>query len=371
MGKHVRIVRLAGIKWAILQLKAEHRAEVERHPNVMRYLRDHRPDIYDKVRQCRNKARVARHAWKPDTYKVRLYGCHVEPWCFACSRESKFRRANKVLDRFYKCTPKGKEPRFAHIVQTAQFRDDGTGWGHRASKDVKAFRDIIARVVSESYGSGFGAFMSYQDFGERAFAKTHPHMDFALNGWSLTEQGPDLTRQYDLKNGGHNIWLDRTKRHAGARFLLHTDDVETNLNIQGFVVGPRAYYGALLYQVRELVDVRKMTYDKQRQLVYWSSYRENRREKMTISQFHEGLADYTARLGDWGKFQARKLHVGVGHMADHRLDETQDAMGGETKPHSRSCVCSECQEWEVVWPDAEGEYGFDPWRRPDETVIQL
>src|SRR5688572_10974450 len=115
MGKYVRIVKAAGIPGAIQALKAEHRAEVARHPDVMRYLHDHQPNAYATVKECRSKARVARDRIT-DRYKVRLYGCHVEPWCTACEHEAKWRRVAKALERFQACTPGDKQPRFAHIV---------------------------------------------------------------------------------------------------------------------------------------------------------------------------------------------------------------------------------------------------------------
>src|SRR5688572_14942027 len=74
------------------------------------------------------------------------------------------------------------------------------------------------------------------------------HLGLTLNGWSLTEGGPRRTLAYDLGGGGHAWWIERTRQYAGARFLLHMDDIETNLNVQSFVVGAPAYYAALLYR---------------------------------------------------------------------------------------------------------------------------
>ena len=364
MSKYVRVVRGSGIRAAIHGLKMQSRAEMNRHPDVLRYLRDTRRATLLKVQACGTRARVVAHEVKPDLYKVRLYGCKVEPWCSRCCNEAKHRRARDAMARFQKCKPADQDMRLAHVVQTAHFSAESGGWGDYASKDVDSFRRIVARVVQESFGSGYGAYFSYQDFGERAFGKRHPHLDFTVNGWSLApEGGAVLTRTYDTTHGGYDQWVQRTRQHAAAAFLLHDSYIGTNLKIQRWRTGYAAYYNAMLYQVRELVDVRKMTYDRSRGVVYWSSYRDNTREKMTVNQFEEGLADYQFRLGPWGHYQGRRLHVGMGHLADGRLPKTMKAMGGEEPAHRRNCQCADCQEWSPpLQPDDDGDYAFDPWR---------
>lgn len=52
----------------------------------------------------------------------------------------------------------------------------------------------------------------------------------------------------------------------------------------------------------------------------------------------------------------------MGHLADHCLDDTKEAMGGEERKHGRACRCNRCDDWgEPIFPDATGEYQFDPW----------
>lgn len=368
MSRYVRVVHGVGVRGAILSLKQQSQVEMNQHPDVLRYLADTRPETLARVRACGRKARVVAHEVKPDLYKVRLYGCKVQPWCTRCVNEAKHHRARDAMARFAKCKPATQEMRLAHVVQTAHFSVDSGGWGERASRDVDAFRRIVARVVQESFGSGYGAYFSYQDFGERAFGKRHPHLDFTINGWSLAADGrAELTRTYDTTHGGYNLWVQRTRQHAAAAFLLHDDYIGTNLKLQRWRTGYAAYYNAMLYQVRELVDVRKMTYDRQRGLVWWNSYRDNSRERMTLSEFEEGLADYTTRLGAWGHHQARRLHVGMGHLADGRIPRTMKAMGGEAPSHRRNCQCAECQEWSPpLDADEDGDYNFDPWQ--DEGI---
>ena len=359
MGKYVRIVGAAGIRSAIQSLKAAHRSEAQRHCDVLHYLRDHDPTVYAKVRACRTKARVARDRMT-GRYKVRLYGCHVEPWCIACEHEAKWRRVGKVLERFQACTPAGRQPRFAHIVMTAALREDGAGWGRFAKEDPKAFRELTWKVTKSAYGEGAGAYMTYQDFGERAFSKVHPHLDFTLNGWSLdADDRPVLTPTYSLKAGGSQRWMDAVRREVVARWLLPDDEAVSNLNIQAFITGAKPYARILAYQLRGLVDVRKMTYERGRQLVYWSSYRDNTRARMTVQEFHDGLADYQRRLGPFGDHQAKTLHVGMGHLADRRLKTTAKQMGSVEPDHRRGCFCYACADWELLHPNEEGEY--DPW----------
>src|ERR1051326_9614195 len=104
MGKYVHIVKAGGVPAAIRALKADQRTLLNRHPDVLRYLQDHHPAAYEKVRSCRTKPRVAVENGG-DRYKVRLYGCHVEPWCIACENEAKWRPVARVLDRFHACPP--------------------------------------------------------------------------------------------------------------------------------------------------------------------------------------------------------------------------------------------------------------------------
>jgi hypothetical protein len=365
MGKFVRVVKASGVPAAIRSLKADHRAEAARHPDVLRYLQDHNPDAYRKVAKCRSKARVAVENGG-DRYKVRLYGCHVEPWCIACEHEAKWRRVAQVLDRFQLCTPAGQQPRFAHIVVTAPIFPDGRGWGRFAKSDLKTMRDVIWSVTKWVYGAGIGAFTTYQDFGERAFTKTHPHLDFTLNGWMLQDGQPVQTPTYQLKSGGYDAWARQLRSEVLRRWLLPDEEAVSTMHVQSYVSGVKGYVRALAYQLRGLVDARKMTYDRTRQVVYWSSYRDNTRVKMTVQEFHAGLDDYERRLGAFGKRQSKRLHVAVGHMADRALDATSEAMGAEERRHPRSCVCAKCGDWEVVWPDEEGDYAFDPWAKPWE-----
>lgn len=371
MGKYVRIVHAAGIRGAIQGLKAQHRSEQQRHPDVLRYLQDHNLPAYNRVKACRTKARVARDR-STGRYKVRLYGCHVEPWCIVCEHEAKWRRVAKAFDRFHACTPAGKEPRFAHIVMTAPIFPDGKGWGRFVKEDPKLLRDVAWKVTRTAYGDGAGAFMSYQDFGEQAFARLHPHLDFTLNGWSLRDGRAVQTPIYSLKGGGSQRWAERARQEIVARWLLPDAEAVSNLNIQAFVTGIPAYIGAMAYQLRGLVDPRKMTYDRARQVIYWSSYRDNTRAKMTVPEFQEGLIDYQRRLGAFGDRQTKGLHVAVGHMADRSLKATAKAMGSVERDHRRGCSCSECNDWEVVFPDQAGEYDFDPWSSSSsEAVLQV
>lgn len=363
MGKHVRVVNANSLQATIRTLKAEHQAERAKHPHAERYLRDYHPEIANKLAACRTKARVVPDELNGDRFRVRLYPCHVEPWCFACVNEAKHKRAQQALEKFQRCTPNGKQIRLGHIVQTAQLREDGTGWGLGASHRVKDFQQVIWKSTRDAYGPGIGIYASYQAFGERAFGKLHPHIDFTINGHTLDDDNhPQQTPFYDLTNGGHEKWVNRTREHVAARFLIDHSKIETNFKIQRFVTGIPAYYRAMLYQLREMVDVRKMSYDRTNRLVYWANYKLNVRERMTVDQFQEGLNDYQIAVGTWGDQQCKRLHVPYGHLADRNITATEKAMGGKTPAHRRGCSCGECNEWgEPIFPDEDGNYDFDPW----------
>lgn len=293
------------------------------------------------------KFRFQEERAQPEYVKRIAVRCHRVPLCIACTRIATYRRVKKALDQFSMCTPKGQEMRLTHIVQTAPLTEDGQGWGRQASEDIGAFGKVVWDTLRESYGKdGLGAIMSYQDFGERAFNKRHPHMDLTLNGWMLQDGQPVQTPTYDLTGRGRERWDEIFVKHARA---VAIDAQRGSLDIGRTKIGHRAYYRILRYQMRELVDLTRIEYDSQREVLWWEDYKTSHRERVPVPVFLEGMAEYQRRLGTWtNKGEHQLLHRRYGHIADKLRHRTAGTMGGQPIAHGEDCPCAECGDWDSI-----------------------
>lgn len=347
-----RIVKYERIRYVEKEWRRWLAAEKHRYRTVHRheeFLERYVPAVQDVVDRCSTRIKWWRCAQDRRRYKWAPIGCHEVPWCVFCMKREEGRRVRAALDKFNRCTPKDEKPRFVHIVQTAPVYEDGTGVGIAASKDVTAFGGAVWKCLQGMYPDGIGALMSYQDFGERAFAKRHPHMDLTLNGWMLGEDGVAHTPRVELQGRGRTRWDELM---VDAYRELHPSAERGNVKVRAVRQGSKAYYSMLRYQMRELVDVRKMHYKPTTDRIEWWSYHDNQREVMPVLDFLAGMAEYSARLGQWRpKDEAMQLHRTYGHMADRRLRKTQKAMGGQPLSHGADCPCAECGDWDRVYPD--------------------
>lgn len=329
---------------------------------LQRFLQDHFTTQWAKIRHCgTGYYRTYENVMRPGRYKAVQASCHQLPFCILCVRVARYRRLMTAMDQFHRCTPKGEQPRFIHIVQTAPLTDDGEGWGMTASQDLKAFGGVVWRTLVDHFGDGIGAVMSYQDFGEQGFAKRHPHMDLTLNGWRLEDSQAVKTPRIDLTGSGRRRWDESFVKHAqsveiGAR--------RGNLDVTGVRIGVQAYWKILQYQMRELVDLRKLDYDRDKQLVYWKSYRDGQRQKMTAGDFVCGLYEYRNRLGVWGAKPSQNLHRRYGHLSKRTINQTQRKMDGVEQKHRKNCPCIQCSDWDRVFlPEVEsGMARSSQWR---------
>ena len=355
-----RTVRREGLRGEVHRQRQAAQREWARFPHLKRLLQDHAPSLWHEVRRCRmGNVRLWEDHNRGGLYRVQPYACHVLPWCIQCVRAEHRRRVLQALNEFHRCTPAGHEPRFIHIVQTAPVYHDGhnfgphSGWGVEASRNVPMFRRIVMEALEDAYGPGIGAIMSYQDFGERCFAKRHPHQDLTLNGWRLVDGRPDEVLRIDLQGAALQRWHDCIVRGATR---LRIDASIGKVDFQPMVVGAAAYQARLKYQTREMVDVRKIdNYDRTRQTLDWMAYDKPVRERFNVLDFMAGLAEYQYRLGVFGADQPRQLHVSMGHMAKGRIHRTEKAMGGSDMPHARGCNCYACGEWDRA--DGGDEFG--------------
>ncbi len=364
-----RAFRLEQLPAAVREHRRSVSTEWRRFRSLQGFIEDHFPLEWEEIRRCGLNPAIERDIQDGTRYALRPPSCRKVPFCIRCVKAQTTRRVLEALGQFGACTPAGKKPAFVHIVQTAPVGNDGQyagggDWGRQAASDVETFGKIVWEVLREAYGDGIGGVMSFQRFGERGFAKLHPHMDLTLNGWTLQGDGMARTPRYEFRGSGKDRWHAATRKAAGR----HYPGAEGgNVRVHTPLVGTKAYYRVLRYQMRELVDLRKLEYSRDAKTVWWKSYHENRREKFALNDFLAGLAEYKWRLGAWrGKDDeagTQRLHRRYGHMSDRRITNTQILVGGAIPTHGAKCPCRSCGDWERVYPD-----GIDRACRPLASV---
>jgi hypothetical protein len=313
----------------------------DRHATILRFLQHHVPEAVLPVLECGMSFHEYESEDRPGWWKVVGHRCHVRPWCIPCVEDAHRERVRRMQDIFMRCTPKGKEPRFVHIVQTAPVYDDMTGWGVPASNDLRAFRRVVWRALERLFGKGIGARLSYQDWGEVPFRR-FPHLDLTLNGWAVVDGEPVATPYYDLRNGGADRWDEVVVEEAQS---LQIGAKRGSKDVSKVAVGMAAYYQAVSYQLREMLNLRWWRYDSLRRTMIYESYKEHRRVEIPVAAFMFHIQEYQARLGYWNHGQEKRLHVGMGHMADRAVPVTQKIMSGSPLACMDGCTCSRCGSW--------------------------
>lgn len=347
------VYKREGVEAAIRKNRQRARYERDRHLDVLRFCGHYAPGLAVKLRGCREAWKTYESVERPGYYKVTPYACHQVPWCIACTQVHEYQRTRQALDRLWRCTPGGEAPRLMHIVQTAPLTEEMEGWGWQASRDPALFSKIVYDTLAEFFGDGIGAVLSYQDFGEQGFQKRHPHIDLTLSGWRLDDDKAVKVKSIDLKAAGYAKWQQAVQGRA-AVFDLQAWPGNTNF---GRWKTGTSYQRILKYQLRELVDLRKMRYDPGRGLVYWTNYKNNVQTRMRVADFKAGLEEYGWRLGQWrhdGE-ERRSLHHWYGHLSDRNRNRTQRLVGGKPYPHAKNCTCTECGEWQRVFLADEEE----------------
>ncbi len=105
----------------------------------------------------------------------------------------------------------------------------------------------------------------------------------------------------------------------------------------------------IAYQIREIVDFRKIKYEPDAGTIWWHCYKDNLRERLIVEQFTEGLEEYNDRLQVWKKGKRNILHRRYGFMADRKRKTTLQIMGGVPTPHEAHCNCARCESWGRVY----------------------
>lgn len=319
--------------------------------SLKKFLYDYYPRELERISRCSMSFELVESPQRPGYVRRRPRRCTRVPLCILCVKSSHWRRIRQTQDQLAQVTPKGHTPRLYHIVIDSSLKPDGSGWGVKASRDLEAFGRVVWRSLEDIFGEGLGAAMSYQDFGEKGFAKQFPHMDLTMNGYAILDGQAKPIPRVDLTGRGVERVKNTVLGHAA------TIDVAadwTDVNFQGPWESFRSYYDVLKYQTRELVDLRKLEYDRGNNLVWWWSYKDNTRTPLPVREFVNRLDEYQERLGQWiGEEGRKQLHRTYGHMAKRTIAKTARMVGGEPIPHGDDCLWSCCGDWFNVRLDDE------------------
>jgi hypothetical protein len=192
---------------------------------------------------------------------------------------------------------------------------------------------------------------------ENSNAKRHPHVDLTLNGWRGVDGKASTVKEYWLGKGGLHRWNETVRRAAGA---VWPGAKSGNVRLKRVRVGFQDYAAVLRYQVRELVDLRKLDYDRGKQTVAWLSYDSAHRAAAPNGVHGGRVHGRPAGVPGPARVLAQRhppsLHSRYGHMADRTRNRTAAAIGGRPRRHRENCPCMECgREWHRVFLTDDGE----------------
>lgn len=349
-------------------------ADWRRHRTLARYFEENLGRRWDGrdgnigLRDCDHRFIQRGRDYPKSAIKVISLPCRQRPFCFRCNERETNLRVHRTFDALWACKPAAKPPLMFHMVQTAplvfpslddyerrQRLQPGTlaaegwpeptepeGWAVHASRDIDAFFQVIWRSCLDFFGEGIGGKFSYQHFGSKGPHKTHPHIDFTMNGWRLLDGKAIPLKLPDLRRGDLQRWqrivMDHS-REMGGPFYSNPGHVffgQRFDNIPG-------YYPILSYQLRELWEFDSVSYPAPKTL-RWHSYKGGWHD-YAEGDLYRHMMDYQKQFGKWGGGQAATLHRLFGHMAKGQVAKTMAAIGGVKRPHKKFCVCNICQDW--------------------------
>jgi len=335
------------------------------HPSLQDLLRDHYPLEWEKIRFCRTgtqRADVDKRS--PDRYRVySKRSCGVRPWCIHCNDSAHKERIHAARERIEYCTPAGQDVRLIHIVQTFPHFASGEGYGHLVYQDPNVAFEIMDEQLRWAFGDGIGWVGTFQAFGEEGPRQIHPHMDFTLNGYNVTDD-VSLVKGLTLEGGGWEAWQANLRKIAERHFpgKVGPETARWFYPTRGFVRGWPAYYRAIKYQTRELVDPRKIVYDRDAQTVNWWSYpKDGQPERATTYPIHDWMAAVEAYRWRFRQWQQGSLMLTryYGHMSDRTWKGTAKVTGGKPSPHYDGCTCRDCGDWERAFIPEAGDALLD------------
>lgn len=322
----------------------------EASPTAAGFVEDYYPALWEgrgygvPVRDCRMRYTPGESQTRGDKWKLFPHACWKVPWCVPCSVAAGRQRLAAVLDKVSLGTPEGRQRRVVPWTLSALVNNEGVGVGMAASRDLGRFAEAARRFFERLYGAGrneLGGFMSYQDFGEQAFRKRNPHWHVTLNGWLWRDGGMVSVPEVDLRGRGRarvsEIW-------DGAMAEMFPGGQGTNSRVERHAYGRGAYYKWVKYQVRELVDLRKVEYDRDKALVRWLPYHDRHGPVLFgAAAFRDGLEEYRARVRP---DRAHRVHRTLGYMRGRGVQRLAKAIGGRPETHDpMTCACNRCDEW--------------------------
>jgi hypothetical protein len=313
-------------------------------PTAKDWVRDYYPNIWSEVAECRLEYHLAESLTRADRVKKVAHSCGKIPWCVPCSLAKGHERMGQALDKIARATPKDMERRVVPWTLSTVYGDDGSG-PMALSKDIGRYAKAVDHFLHEVYDAErgeIGWIMSYQDFGEKAFAMRNPH-------WHLTLIG---RRWRDGKMESlptPNLLVAKTKERIFAQWdnalAAWFPGVKMgNMRIEQPAVGRGAFWKWIKYEVRELVDLRKLLYHQGSRRVWWKKYHYgHERVEFNAGVFAAGLDEYRERLRP---DRPNRLHRDGGFMVGTSLDKLAKEIGGQPERHDeQTCPCKRCDRW--------------------------
>lgn len=284
-------------------------------------------------------------------YRVAPYRCGRIPYCVPCTQAADVGRTMEHLDAFRLFTPKGQPISIWHVVLTAPTPDDRPRdgrpdpWGMAAKQDIGRFARVVRKTLEQWFGAGVTGVMSYQDFGERPFAKQHPHFDVLVNGYKLEAGRPVPVGELNLRDGGRDALSEVYAQNAQAHFGLTATAGDWNVHEVGQSMASR--FRIVAYSLREMVDYRKVAYRQEAAAVGWTHYREETVDWTDRRGFRYWHDDYYSRV-DNGR-QVLRRWFGPMTSRDPRRAVVRAFLGED--PHSVACDCNNCDDWRRLPPE--------------------
>lgn len=360
----------SGIPIEARKRRERHEALWGRHPDAKRLIREwvaaDRPGLGVALAECRRSYSVEKSVSAADKFALRSRSsCRWLPWCIPCTRAAVWGRVRRVEDAFSRCTPPGEKVRCCHMVFSAPLTPGGEGWGATAMRKLGGFFSAVYDTVKDVFGAGVGGWASYQDFGEVPFTKKAPHVDLTLNGWMVEGGVLVRVRELDIARGEKQRLNEAYARRA-TKFGFDLADRPGNSWVGPVREGLSAVRGTVAYQVRELVDLRKVRYPEGSRRVGWENYKDGSVDWLPDDRFCGWYREYEDRVRP---HESNHVHRGFGFMAG-RLRGRVARLGfrDEAVAHEAGCACRECDDWERVVEAGSLYPGLDAgpgWAVPD------
>lgn len=355
-------------------LMDEHVAAWRPHRPLIRFLQDHYSLVWsarewtdrdgrlhgEGVRWCRTEPNDGQRREEDGLEVVEMKGCGRTPFCPACNDHAARRRGKKILDKLIAATPANEDVTVQLVTLGVTERPgDETGIVEAVSGDWRTFRDAAYRVIEWMYGEGVGAFLTYQEYGQRVLVKKRTHVHALVHHWREENGRARKIEKFELDGGGKARldarWYDELQRdfpnitRPKGSTWVGAHDVDLR-----YLDHPGKIAKSTKYVAREIIDMRELRYDRTAQTITVYPYKaEDSLAPVTasVAEVQRNLMDYAARVGRWGYRGRPIVHAAYGNVSDGLVRETISRIG-RGKEHPEDCWCRECSRWQKFWEDA-------------------